>query len=181
MKKWIIAIAVAAFIAVVATSRAQVSRLTATQPSNCATATGYPCVHLSWSDASAAATVTNSPAGVEQSGPVGIAVLRCTGDSTVCTSASLPSQSGTQQAVGNSTWTVVTGSSPVNQTTTAADYYDNTSLVYGTTYTWTAVAWFTGTGGGPVSGYSNFSTATFGAAPKATPSAPGSVTGTQVN
>lgn len=184
MKKWAIGfvLALSTMLAFAQTPAAPTAgtahRLGLTAPANCSTASGFPCIDLTWTTASCAATVTNNAQGMETTGPCGSAVLRCTGTGSACGTSTLPAQT-TIPVVGNSTWTVVTQS--LTQTTPAGEYFDNSNLLYGSTYNWVVVSWYSGSGGGPVSAYSNFSQTTFGSAPKASTATPSNLTGTQVN
>lgn len=139
-----------------------------TAPPNCNTAGGQPCSKTSWNVASCSSTVThNGPNGAQDGGPCTIAILRCTGSATTCTTASLPPQNGAagNPPAGNALWKVLTSS--LAQTTTAGGpYFDNVGLAYNTTYFYTVIAEYSGAGGGVWSAYpATFSSVVFGAAP----------------
>jgi hypothetical protein len=172
MKKWILAFACAVVFAAASTCQAQAP------PPNCSTATGSPCQKITWTAVSCSATVTNGGTnGAQDSGPCVIGVLRCTGTSTVCTTASLPVQSSTVGAalIGNSTWKVLTGT--LAETTSNGTYFDNAGLSYSTTYTDVLTAEYSGAGGGVWGAYSSTFQVAFGQAPQAPAGVPATPSG----
>jgi hypothetical protein len=137
-----------------------------------------PCFDLSWSNASMAATVATSAAGVETAGPGTAAVYRCIGAAGVCSAASLAASgcsSGT--CVAGSPWSIL--SNTIAQVAPAATYRDpaigyNETLNYAVTDTWT------GAQGGVASSYSGIFQYAVGTAPSAAPATPGTPTGVLV-
>lgn len=123
---------------------------------------GYkPCVHLTWTSAQIAATVTTNRAGKEISGPGVANVYECTGPSTVCTTASLSTigQPGSpwQLLPAAPGTTCMVGSAPcsVAQTTSSGAYQDVSGVAYGQTRNYVVTNTWTGSQGGVASGYSN--------------------------
>jgi hypothetical protein len=146
-------------------------------PTNCSTATGYPCSKNTWEVVSCSPTITNNgPGGSQDSGPCIAAMLRCVGTAATCSASSLPVQTGAapQAFVGNATWKVVT--STFGQTSPAGGpYYDNSGLLYNATYWYAVAVEYSGAGGGLWSAYSAPFQISFGAAPQAplgTPATP---------
>jgi hypothetical protein len=153
-----------------------------TPPAKCNTAAGYPCTKSTWSVASCTQTPTyGGPNGSQDSGPCYAGVLRCTGSTNVCTTASLPVQTGSppQVLMGNTMWTALIGNFP--QTTTSSDaFYDNSGLNYQTVYTYVITVEYTGSGGGVWSAYSAPFQDAFGPAPQAPAGTPATPTGLSV-
>lgn len=140
--------------------------------------TTSPCVQLNWTNQGFASTVSNNSSGVEIAGPGTSVVLRCTGTSTVCTAASAPVQTAAGISAGtyvtNSLWSVIFTQ---NSTTNTGGPVMDTAVAFNTSYTYTVFNYWTGTGGGVPSGYSNFLTLSIGQAPQAAPPAPSGLGG----
>jgi len=144
--------------------------LNAQVPSSCTPTT--PCVAVSWTNSTMAATVTTNAAGVETSGPGTAAVYRCVGTSATCTAAALVGYLASPTTA--SVWSALT--TTLAQTATAATYYDQ-SIPYGQTLNYALTNTWSGTQGGLASAPSGIFQIAIPSAPTAAPAAPNTPTG----
>ena len=127
--------------------------------------TTSPCVAVTNTNSSMAATVTTNSAGIETSGPGTVTFYRCEGAATSCTAAALTAFIASPSTA--SVWSIV-----ATGTQTASTRVDNDPEPYGVLLNYATQNSWTGGGTGPVSAIVTFQ---MGTAPTSAPLA-GTVT-----